>query len=111
MVGDTSDDDRTNTPEHLQHLRSWCSQPQWYNLRAVGWCVRNEDAPWNTLQDLGSKEHALAVAEVEDEDESVQCHETADGRPSVADPAGDWTRKETTDECTNRTRALESRLP
>ena len=43
----------------------------------------------------------------EDEDEAVQDHETANGCPSVADPAGNGTCQEDADECTNWSTTLE----
>lgn len=111
MVGDTTNDDSTNRPKHLQHLRCWRSEPHRHDFRAVSRRIRNEDTPRNTLQNLRRQKHALRVAEVEDEDESVQGHQAADGSPSVSDCGCDGAGEEAADEGTNRTGALEGRLP
>lgn len=111
MVGNTTDNDRANSPEHLQHLGSRSSQSHGHNLGAVGGCVGDKDTPRDTLQDLRSEEHAVAVTKVEDENEAVQGHQAADGRPSIPDPTGNGTRDEDTDEGTDGTTALECRLP
>ena len=71
VVGDTADNDRSNSPEHLQHLRGWSSQSQGHNFSTVGGSVGDENSPRNTFHDLGSEKHALAVTKVEDEDGSV----------------------------------------
>ena len=106
VVGDTSDNDLPNGPKHLQHLSRWSSQSHWHNFGAVGRCVGDEDTPWNTFEDLGSKEHSLTGTEVEDEDKEVQAHETANGCPSISDRTGDWTGDEDTDKGTDRSAAL-----
>lgn len=111
VIGDATDNDRPNSPKHLQHLRRRSSQSQGHNFSAVGGCVGDKNAPWDTFQDLGREEHSLAVAEIEDEDEGIQEHETADGCPSVSNPTGDGTRDENADEGTDRSAALEGGLP
>lgn len=107
MVCDTTDNDGTDSPEHLQHLSCWCSQPQWHDLGTVGRRVGNENAPWDAFQDLGHKEYRIAVGEIEDEDEAVQEHEAADGRPTITDPTGDGASNKDTNEGADRATALE----
>lgn len=111
MVSDTADNDGPNSPEHLQHLRRRSSQSHWHNLGTVGGCIGDENAPRDTFQDLGREKHALAVAEIEDEDEGVQEHETTHGCPSIANPTGNGTCDEHTDEGTDWSATLECRLP
>jgi len=43
-VGDGTDDNATNSPEHLQHLSGRSSESEGYNLTAVGGCVGDEDS-------------------------------------------------------------------
>ena len=71
VVGDTANNDRPNGPEHLQHLRRRSSQSHWHDLGAVGGCIGDKNAPRDAFQDLGREKHALAVAEIENEDECV----------------------------------------
>lgn len=111
MISDATNDNRTNSPEHLQHLRRRSSQPQWHNLTAVGGSVGDEDTPGNAFEDLRQQQDAEGVAEVEDEDEAVQEHQAANGRPSVSDLASDGTCEEDTDQGTNWATTLECRLP
>lgn len=51
------------------------------------------------------------VAEIEDEDEAIERHETDDGGPSVADIASQWTGNEDSDERSQLARDLERGLP
>lgn len=106
VVSDTVDDDSTDSPEHLQHLGSRGSQLDWRNLTAVRRCVGNEDTPWNSLEQLGDEHDRERVGEVEDEDESVEKHETGDGRPTVSDAAGKGTSQANTDDSTKGTSHL-----
>jgi hypothetical protein len=111
VVRDTTNNYSTDSPEHLQHLRSWRSQLDRCNLTAVCWRIGDENAPWNTLEKLGDEHDGQRVGEVEDEDEAVQEHETGNGRPAVPDAAGQGTSQEYTHECTKRSSSLEGRLP
>lgn len=111
MIGDTSDDDGTNSPEHLQHLSSRSSQLNWRNLTAVRGRVGDEDAPWDTLEELGDEHDGKRVGEVEDEDEGVQHHECGNSRPAISNAAGKGTSQADTDDCTYWSTHLESRLP
>ena len=108
VVGDTANNDRPNSPEHLQHLRGWSSQPHWHDFGTVGGSIGNENAPRDAFQDLGREKHALTVAEIEDEDKAVQGHETTNGCPPVTNPTGDGTCQEHTNEGTNRPATLKS---
>ena len=111
VISDTTNDDRTDCPEHLQHLGRRRSQSHWHDLGAIGRSIGDENAPWDAFQYLRGEEHALAVAEIEDEDEAVQGHKSANGRPAVADCRGDGTGEEATNESTNWASTLEGRLP
>lgn len=106
MIGDATDNDGADGPKHLQHLCRGSSQSQWHYLAAVGGCICNEDAPRNALEKLGQQQHSQRVTEIEDEDEGVQGHQTANSRPSVSNPAGDGTSQEDADECTDGSTAL-----
>lgn len=44
--------------------------------------------PRQALENLSNEEDWKRVAEVEDEDETVQSHQTYDSGPTVSDPAG-----------------------
>ena len=107
VVGDTANNDRPDSPEHLQHLRRWSSQSHRHNLRTVGRCIGDENAPRDAFQDLRREEHALTVAEIEDEDEGVQGHETANGCPSISNFTGNGTCNKDTNEGTNWSATLE----
>ena len=107
MVSDTADNNGPNSPEHLQHLRRWSSQSQGHNFSTVGWCIGDENTPWDTFQDLGGEKHALTVAEIEDEDEGVQEHETANGCPSISNPTGNRTCDEDTNKGSDWSTTLE----
>ena len=107
VVSDTADNDRPNSPEHLQHLRRWSSQSQWHNFGTVGGCIGDKNAPRDAFQDLGREKHPVAVAEIEDEDEGVQEHETANGCPSISNPTGNGTGDEDSDEGTDWSATLE----
>jgi hypothetical protein len=61
-----------------------------------------------SAQYAGALAIKIAVAEVEDEDEAVQEHETADSRPPIPDPRGDGASNKDTNEGTERSAALES---
>jgi hypothetical protein len=111
VISNTTNDDRTDCPEHLQHLGRRRSQSHWYNLGAISRSIGDENAPWDAFQNLRGEEHALAVGEIEDEDEAVQGHKTTDGRPTVADCRGDGTSEEATDESADWASALKGRLP
>lgn len=110
-VGDGTDDNATNSPEHLQHLSGRSSESEGYNLTAVGGCVGDEDSPWDTLKDLRGEHDGKRVGEVEDEDEGVQEHETGQSSVAVTDAAGKRTSDEDTNESTELSRNLERRLP
>jgi hypothetical protein len=107
VVSDTAYNDGPNSPEHLQHLRRWSSQSHWHDFGAVGGCIGDENAPRDAFQDLGREKHALAVAEIEDEDGGVQEHETANGGPSISNRTGNGTCDEDTDEGTDWSATLE----
>lgn len=111
VVGDGTHDDGSDGPEHLKHLSSRGSQLHGHNLGTVGWGVGDEDSPRETLENLGHQHHGEGVGKVEDKDESVQGHETADGRPAVSDAAGERTSEEDAEQRTDRTDGLEGRLP
>ena len=108
VVSDATNDDRSDSPEHLQHLCCWGSQSHGHDFGAICRCVGNKDAPWNTFEDLRGEKCSLVIAKVEDEDGSVQKHETADGCPPIPDPRGDRACKEDTDQGAERSTALES---
>jgi hypothetical protein len=107
VVSDTADDDRSDSPEHLQHLCCRCSQSHGHNLSAICGCVCDEDAPWDAFQDLRCEEDAIAFGEVEDEDEGVQEHEAANRCPPIADLRSDGAGDEDADEGAERSAALE----
>lgn len=111
VVSDTSDNDGSNGPEHLQHLGSGSSQLNGCNLTAVGRCVGNEDSPWKTLEKLGDEHDGERVGKVEDEDEGVQGHQSGNGRPAVSNAAGKGTSQTHADNGTKGTTHLEGRLP
>ena len=111
MICDTTDNNGTDSPEHLQHLSCRSSESHGYDFSAVSGCVGDEDSPWDTLQNLSREEHALGVTEVEDEDECVEGHETSDGCPAVSNPGCDGSGDEDTDEGTYGSRTLERGLP
>src|SRR5690242_3711751 len=110
-VGDTTYNNGSDSPEHLQHLGGRSSQLDWGNLTAVGRCVRDEYTPRNALEKLRNEQNWEGVAKVKHEDERVQQHETEDSRPAVADSAGDRTSQHDTTNSTNWPTRLESRLP
>ena len=107
VVSDTADNDRPNRPEHLQHLCRWSSQSHRHDFGAVGGCIGDKNAPGDAFEDLGREKHPLAVAEVEDEDEAVQEHEAANGRPSISNIAGNGTCDKHPDEGTDWPATLE----
>lgn len=111
MVGDATDDDGSDGPEHLKHLSSGSSQLHGHNLGTVCGGVGDEDSPRNTLEDLRHQHHRERVGEVEDKDEGVQGHEAGDGRPAVSDFAGEGTSEEDAEQRTDGTDSLERRLP
>lgn len=111
MISDGTDDDRTNRPEHLQHLGSRCSQFDGRDLGAVGRCVCNEDTPWDAFEQLGRQHDLLGVGKVKDKDKGIQKHEAPDGRPSVSDFAGNGTGEEDANECTDWSSHLKGGLP
>jgi hypothetical protein len=111
MVGDGTNDDTANRPEHLQHLRSRGSQLDWDDLAAVCRRVGNEDAPWQALEKLGHENDGERLGKVKGEDEDVQEHEAGQGRPTVSDPAGEGAREKDADERTELARDLKRGLP
>lgn len=111
MVGDGTNDNTANRPEHLQHLGSRGSQRYRYNLAAVCRRVGNEDAPWQALEKLGYENNWKRVGKVKGEDEGVQEHEAGQGRVTVSDTAGERTSEEDTDKRTELPRHLKRRLP
>lgn len=111
MIGDATYDDGTNGPEHLQHLSGRSSQLDGCDLAAVCWGIGDEDAPWDTLEELCHEHDRKRVGEVENKDEAVQEHEAGYGRPTVSDSAGKGASQEDTDDCTKRPSHLERRLP
>jgi hypothetical protein len=96
IVCNTTNDDSTDGPEHLQHLGSGSSQLNRGDFTAVCRCICNEDSPWDALQNLGQEHDWKRLGEVEDEDEAVQEHETGDGRPPISDLAGERTSQHDT---------------
>ena len=94
VVCDTADNDRTNSPEHLQHLRGWGSEAQRDDLAAVGWCVGDENTPRDSLQKLSSEENRERVGKVGDEDHGVEEHEAEQRRQAIANATGYWTGEE-----------------
>ena len=110
-VGDTTYNNGSDSPEHLQHLGGRSSQLDWGNLTAVGRRVRDEDTPRNALEKLRNKQNRERVAKVKHEDERVQQHETEDSRPAVTNSAGDRTSQHDTTNGTNWPTRLESGLP
>lgn len=99
VVGNATNDDTTDRPEHLQHLGSWGSQPQRHDLGAVGRCICNEDTPWHTLKNLGREHDWERFGKVEDEDEGVQSHQACQGCITVTDATGKRSSKKDTDKC------------
>ena len=110
-VGNGTNDDTANCPEHLKHLGSVGSQLNRHDLTAVCRSVCNEDTPWQTLEKLGYKDNRHRFGEIECENEDVQEHEAAYGCPTISDPAGKWTGKEHTNQGSELPGHLESRLP
>lgn len=110
-IGDSAHDDTADGPEHLQHLRAGGSQLDRHDLTAVCRRVRDENAPWHTLQQLGHKHDRERLGKVEREDEGVQEHETGDCRPSVSDAAGQGTSNKNPDKRTELPGDLKCRLP
>jgi hypothetical protein len=111
MISDATDDNCANSPEHLQHLGGRSSELNWCNLTAVCRCVRNEDAPWNALKELGQEHDGKRVGEVEHKDESIQEHEASDGRPAVTNAAREGTSQTDTNDGTDWASHLKRRLP
>src|SRR5437868_3789654 len=99
MVGDAVHDNRTNGPEHLQHLGCRSSQLDGRDFTAVCWCVGNEDTPWDSLEKLRHEHDRERIGKVEDQDEAVQEHEAGDSRPAVSNTAGKGTSEADTDNC------------
>lgn len=110
-VCNTSYNNGTKSPEHLQHLSRGSSQLNWSDLTAIRWCVGNEDSPWKTLQKLRYEENRKGVAEVEHEDETVQSHQANNSSPAVSESGSDGASDEDTHQCTKRSTRLECRLP
>lgn len=110
-VGDATNDDATDSPEHLEHLGGRGSELDGDDLRAVRRGIGDEDTPWQTLEKLGDKHERKGVGKVEDEDETVQAHETDDGGPAVSDAAGERTSKEDSNEGAELSSHLKCRLP
>lgn len=110
-ISHSTDDNRTNGPEHLKHLRSRSSKLERHDLGTVGGRIGDENTPGNTLKELSDEHDGQRVGKVEDEDEGVEEHETQDGSPSVSDTAGDGTGDGDTDDGANGATDLESRLP
>ena len=57
VVGNATNNDTANSPEHLQHLGSRSTQSQRHDFRAIGGGIRNEDTPWHALENLGCEHH------------------------------------------------------
>lgn len=106
VVSDTADNDRPNGPEHLYHLGRWSPQSHWHDFGTVGRRIGDENTPGDAFQDLSGEKHAIAVAEVEDENEGVQSHEATNGCPSISNRTGNGTGDEYTNESTDRSAAL-----
>lgn len=111
MISDTTHNDGSKGPEHLQHLRSRSSQPERHNLATVRRCICDEDAPGYAFKELGRQHDSQRVGKVEDEDETVQGHETRDGCPPVSNLAGEGAGEEDTHEGPNWPSHLQRRLP
>lgn len=111
VEGNSTDDNSTNSPEHLQHLSSRSTKLKGHNLGTVSRRVGDENTPWDTLKELSDQHESEGVSEVEDEDEGVEEHETTNSGPSVSDSAGDRTSDGDTDNGTQRTTNLKSGLP
>jgi hypothetical protein len=107
----STNNDRSNGPKHLQHLRCRGSKLNRYNLTAVGGSVGNEDSPGQAFQKLGDEHDRQRVGEVHGEDENVQEHETGQGGPAVSNAAGQRTSDENADKCSQLSRDLQCRLP
>lgn len=110
-VGDGTNDDTANRPEHLQHLGSRGSQLYRYDLAAVCRRVGNEDAPWQALEKLGHENNWKRIGKVKREDEDVQEHEAGQGRVTVSDTASEGASEENTDKRTELPGYLKRRLP
>ena len=110
-VGNGTNDDTANRPEHLQHLSSRGSQFYRYDLAAVCRRVGNEDAPWQALEKLGHENNWKRIGKVKHEDEDVQEHEAGQGRVTVSDTAGEGACEEDADKRTELPRNLKRRLP
>ena len=110
-IGDGTNDDTANRPEHLQHLGSRGSQLYRYDLAAVCRRVGNEDAPWQALEKLGHENNWHRIGKVKREDEDVQEHEAGQGRVTVSDTAGEGASDEDADKRTELPRHLKRRLP
>lgn len=111
MVGDTTHNDGSKGPEHLQHLCSRSSQPERHDLATVRWCICDEDTPGDAFEELRGQHDSQRVGKVENEDESVQGHETRDGRPPVSNLAGKGAGEEDTHKGPNWPSHLQCRLP
>ncbi len=111
MVGNSTNDDAADRPEHLQHLGGRGSQLDGYDLTAVCRRVGNEDTPWQALEKLRHENNGKRVGEVEREDEDVQEHEAGQGRPAVSDAAGERAGEEDADKRAELPRYLKRRLP
>jgi len=111
MISDGTNDDTSNSPEHLQHLGSRGSQLYRHDLTTVCWRVGNEDTPWQALEKLGHENNWKRFGEVKYENEGVQEHETSQGRVAVSDTAGEGTCDDDADKGTELSRHLKGRLP
>jgi len=111
MVGDGTNDNTANGPEHLQHLGSRGSQLDGYDLAAVCRCVGDEDTPWQALEQLGHEDKGKRVGKVKDEDEEVQKHQAGQGCPTVSNSVGKGACDTDANQRTELPRYLKRRLP
>lgn len=107
VEGNTTNNDTSNSPEHLQHLGRRSSQLDRHNLTAVCGSIGNENTPWQTLEDLCGEIDGERVSKVEDEDECIESHQASDVSPAVSDATGQRSGQEDTNKSSELSRYLE----
>lgn len=110
-VGDGTDDDTADRPEHLQDLSGRGTQAHRDNLTAIRRRVGDEDAPGYAFKELASEEEWERVGKEWNKDGRIHEHEANQSRPTVSNTASEWTCKENANERTKLPGHLKRRLP
>ena len=117
-VGDSGNNNASNSPAHLQRCRASAPQGQWYDLTSVSGRVRNEESPRHTLKCLSNNKdlERIGLQNVSeflmskcgrvdthkegDENRGVHHEERTECCPAIAQSVGDRTSEKDTDERT-----------